>query len=131
MTYFATGTSGTIDNPDDGTAIQEQRRHMRQQPAQSIAPRDQHWTIVMGDFNTVTCTEDRWCKAAGAYTGDKDKREEKHWIHTADKNHGLSELHQTAATCDAAAARSRIDRIYSNHDVTEQLDRHRRVAPLE
>ena len=68
----------------------------------------------------VAGAEDPWRKAAGAYTGDKDKREEQHWIHTVDKNHGLSELHQTAATCDTAAARSRIDRIYSNHDVTEQ-----------
>ena len=43
----------------------------------------------------------------------------------------LHELYQPQHTYADAAATSRIDRVYTNQHVVEQLDRHIFVAPLE
>ena len=37
--------------------------------------------------------------------------------------HQLHEIHQPTLTCDTAISRSRIDRVYSNHFLCDQLDR--------
>ena len=79
-------------------------------------------STIGGDFNFVTSNEDRYTKATMSWSGHKDAAEQKDWEDRLEKPHGLHELHQPMATHNSGVARSRLDRLYTNHHVAEQLD---------
>ena len=139
--YFATGMSGMVQprgaapSPDQVEAIdasaRRQRRLMRNDLASSIRPPDKALSVLMGDFNWVTDHEDRVHKLDGAYTGIRDVTEEEHFREVVLNPFQLHELRQTAHTHDSAIARSRLDRVYWNQHLSQQLDREVLAVPLE
>lgn len=131
VNYFATGVNHEIGNIADRSEVKQQRAHMRRILEQQVHPREQVWTLMMGDHNWVTQREDRICKATAEYTGLKDRAEQEDWSQRMESGRGLSELQQPEMTCETASARSRIDRIYSSHHVAEQQDREWRAGALE
>eukprot|EP00959_Pyramimonas_sp_CCMP1952_P125790 2630546-Pyramimonas_sp.AAC.1 len=88
-----------------------------------MADVDSTLTLLMGDWNFVTAAEDRWCKCTGQWTGATDHREADDWDTHLTCRHGFHELSQPLPTCESGRALSRIDRIYSNHHCSDQLDR--------
>ena len=77
----------------------------------------------MGDWNFVMLNEDRWSKSGNGWSGYQDQEEAKYLQDYLMTPLGFSELAQAAYTHESALARSRLDRIYSNHAVYDQLDR--------
>ena len=96
---------------------------MRDSLALAMRPAHMALSVLMGDFNWVAHPEDRWHKADGRYTGYRDARDETHFQTTLARPFALHELRQPAATHDNAHARSRLDRVYWNQPLSEQLDR--------
>ena len=83
---------------------------MREAIARSMSKQSEALTVMSGDFNWVTCKEDRWAKDTGRFTGDSDATDEAHFDEVIARKFGMIELHQQLATCDSSAARSRLDR---------------------
>ena len=77
----------------------------------------------MGDFNFAAHPKDRWCKDEGQWTGGRDKHDTEVFEELLGAPFNMKEIHQPAFTCNTPLARSRIDRIYSNHHTSDQLDR--------
>ena len=71
--YFPTG------NQAEEEALPQQRIILQGKIASHI--RDGHDTLTLlgGDFNYVTASEDRWSKDSGKWSGDKDHREAIHF----------------------------------------------------
>ena len=88
----------------------------------NLAPHDQVLSILMGDWNFVMETEDRLCLHTMDYTGRSDKPLARHFQSMLD-TYELHEIEQPAYTHENSTAHSRIDRIYMNHHVSDQLDR--------
>ena len=57
-----------------------------------ILPKNEVLTLMMGDFNFVTRTEDRISKDTGAPSGDKDKEEAQTFEQLLGQPHELFEL---------------------------------------
>ena len=92
--------------------------------AHSMAPQKDRLSLVLGDFNYVTASEDRYTKGSLNYSGGPDAKETEYFEKTVWKPFGLHEIQQPLVTHSSASADSRLDRIYSNHYVCDQLDRH-------
>ena len=88
-------------------------------------------TILGGDFNWVPADEDRRSASSAIASGIRDKREETHFQNIICKPYALHEMHQTEMTHASANARSRLDRIYCNEHVVEQIDREIKSVALE
>ena len=88
-------------------------------------------TVLAGDFNFVTKDSDRFCKTTGEWTGARDDWEQDDWLLTVATPWSLNELEQEQATHDCATTRSRIDRVYTNHHVSEQLYSRFTCTPLD
>ena len=95
-----------------------------------IQPRSKVLTIMIGDWNFVHCIRDRFCKETAQWTGGRDKHNASLWESELQSPHHLFELHQDHSTCETATSRSRLDRIYSNHYICEQLDKQFSCSPL-
>ena len=80
-------------------------------------------SLCMGDWNLVMFNEDRCSKSGNGWLGYRDQEEAKCLQDYSMTPLGFSELVQPAYTHESALARSRLDRIYSNHAVYDQLDR--------
>ena len=136
--YFATGTSDMVSPSVAGgvqsgmeMSIRRQRRDLRQLLARRCSPASEVLTVLGGDFNWVVQHRDRWSKQAGAFSGHRDAAEERHWSAAVAVPLRLTELLQPMATHENAGARSRIDRVYTNMAVSEQLDRNIACSVLE
>ncbi len=79
-------------------------------------------TIIAGDWNFVTHRSDRWCNTAVDWTGDRDRLEFEEFRDSLFIPNMLNELHQEHHTYYSTTATSRLDRIYTNHHISEQLD---------
>jgi exonuclease III len=79
-------------------------------------------SILMGDWNFVMKKSDRLCLRTMQNTGDHDKTTAQRFDLLLDAHH-LHELDQPTFTHTNTTAHSKIDRIYTNHHVAEQLDR--------
>jgi exonuclease III len=129
VTYFATGkqgeiqTSASCNDADSTLSITTQRRNMRESIATRISPRNNVLTIIAGDFNWVAQEHDRCAIDALKFTGKDDVREEQHWQQLIEDRSGLFEMHQPCYTCDTGHGRSRLDRVYTNYPVVDQLDK--------
>ena len=62
-------------------------------------------------------------KPTGLWTGAEDAAEEQAFQEVIARPFGFTELAQDVMTCNTGTARSRIDRVYSNHHAADQLDR--------
>ena len=79
----------------------------------------------------MTQDADRVSLETAVDSGRRDGREEAHFHAAVASRHGLFEMFQGDFTHSSATARSRLDRIYFNHDVAEQLDRRIMATSLE
>eukprot|EP00959_Pyramimonas_sp_CCMP1952_P404802 8483728-Pyramimonas_sp.AAC.1 len=65
------------------------------------------------------------------YTGRRDQRDEQHFQTVIGNRFGMVDMYQGESTHASASSRSRLDRIYANYHMAEQLDRHIRCTALE
>ena len=86
--------------------------------------------ILMGGFNYVAHRRDRFSKPDGNAPDSHEATEESHFCRVLGDPFGFCELHQEEFTHDSALGRSRLDRVYSNHYLTDQLDRRIGCAAL-
>ena len=107
------------------------REHMRSRVGRAIAHRSAVLTVLAGDFNWVVADDDRRSISTMEVSGARDRGEEWHFRKTVLTPHGLHELYQADFTHRSGLAWSRLDRIYCNQHVTEQLDRDIRVTAME
>jgi hypothetical protein len=84
----------------------------------------------MGDFNYVPSKRDRVNKHTGEFTGHNDENDEREFQRLIATPYQMHELEQEHFTHDNAQVRSRIDRIYMNHHLSDQLDRSYSCAAL-
>ena len=88
-------------------------------------------TLIAGDFNHVARERDRYSSSTATWSDHADASEEEDFMRLIADPFGLHELEQPAPTHRNALGRSRLDRIYWNSHVANQLDRHIRCVVLE
>ena len=113
------------------THSSRERRAAMDALATVLKPQHLALTILAGDFNYVCDAKDRWNKDQGDWTGDGDMGDEKHFNERLGQPFQLYEWHQPEPTYNSAAARSRLDRVYTNQHLAHQLDRHYGAAALQ
>ena len=64
--------------------------------------------------------KDRSNKQQSSWSGDHDANDVEVFDSTLRLPHHFHGIHEPVPTCDTAVARSRIDRVYSNHHVADQ-----------
>lgn len=139
VTYFPTGDQPAGDDLygfsaaecEHASAFHELRGCLRSRLSRALSPRASALTLLGGDFNYVTDEFDRVSTTTAASTGRRDAHEERHFQSVLGTPFGLVELYQPAPTHASASARSRLDRMYMNHDMSDQLDRHFKAVALE
>lgn len=143
VAYFPTGTRRPLpqnkaaaaarlpqsDEEEDPPTLRAQRMELIRQIRGALAPTD-CLTILAGDFNFVPTVQDRLNLQTGEFTGGKDAAEQQLWTQLLPP-HALHELHQPQHTYAGPLATSRLDRVYVNQHVVEQLDRQVFAIPLE
>ena len=80
-------------------------------------------TLLAGDFNYVCKSDDRFTNDSLAWSGATDVDEDGSFTSLVADPFGLYELEQQDLTHASSLGRSRIDRVYVNQHVCEQLDR--------
>jgi exonuclease III len=88
-----------------------------------IAPKEHTLSVMMGDWNFAHNPEDRWCFENKAWTGAADKPDANHFNNLIAKKHGMHEWLQPTLTHRCKTSISKLDRIYTNHSIYDQLDR--------
>ena len=104
---------------------------MRQRIADNVINQLDELTVLGGDFNYVITDEDRVSLNSTDCSGRRDAQEESHFQAVLGRRHGFFELFQGEYTHSSASARSRLDRVYFNYHVAEQLDRSIQSTALE
>ena len=134
--YFPTGTEIQEDDRRELTpnlldpSFKALRAAMRRKVANALAPSSLALSIPAGDFNYVAENEDRISLASGQASGGRDSSEENHWK-SLTRPRGLMEMYQGCFTHASAAARSRLDRFYSNVHTSEALNKQFATTVLE
>jgi len=105
-----------------GSEHEDQKQYVIRRLRESLAPNNSVLSILMGDWNFVMQDEDRICLRTMQFTGGSDRAIARSFQSLLDEQH-LHELEQLAFTHENTTAQSKIDRIYINHHVSEQLDR--------
>jgi hypothetical protein len=119
--YLATGDSGG----------KMQRAETLRKVAAAMRPREEVLSLIVGDFNFVASARDRFNKQQATWTGQCDEDEQELFSTLIEKEHDMYELEQEHCTHENAFARSRLDRVYTNQHLSEQLDRHSSCAVLD
>ena len=114
-----------------GEDAKAERRKTWMRIKKHIQPKAKALTVLTGDFNYVCDPKDRVNKADGSWSGAYDKNDEEFFQDNIATPFELFELSQEQFTCETAQARSRIDRVYTNQHLTEQLDRIISCSTLE
>ena len=114
VTYFDSGATAEI---------RAARRRLAHTLSANMSPHSRRLSIVMGDFNFVTVKEDRSTLATSQWSGESDLAEAELFDKILWKPHSFHELWQPHKTHQSGLASSRLDRVYSNHHVSDQLDR--------
>lgn len=112
--YMPTGHDITTDRRTRGRMIATM--------AANSAPAQHCLTIMVGDWNFAASKVGRLCLSSGHFTGDRDKQEADHFNDTLLSPHGFHELEQDNFTYHHPISLSRLDRVYSNHHPSSQLD---------
>ena len=115
--YLPTGNQAV-----EGASLSSLRDHVRTHIGSTLRPYNQALSILGGDFNYVTDPEDRYSKETMSWSGGKDEKDQKDWVDKVEERHRVHEIYQPMATHSSGRARSRLDRVYSNHHVGDQLD---------
>ena len=106
---------------DNGT--RQERAHIAGVLGRQVVPQIDRLSIIMGDSNFVTEREDRITTSTGHASTVSDERETEWFQEHVWIPHGFHELRQKHFTHTSELAMSRLDRIYSNHFLCDQLDR--------
>ena len=112
--YLATG--------EDPKADYTARKRTRQLLHNNLAPPSTTLSVVAGDWNYVVHNNDRWGCSQQTWSGNKDRQEADESNEDTFHPHQLHELYQENHTFFSTSATSRIDRVYTNHHISEQLD---------
>ena len=96
-----------------------------------IVHRNSVLSIAVGDFNWATADNVRRSLNGLETSGARNRGEERRFEKTVATPHGLHEQYQNDFTHQSSSAWSRLDRIYCNQHVVEQLDRELRVTALD
>ena len=107
---------------EDPKADYTARKHTRHLLHDRLAPNTSTLSIVAGDWNYATHNNDRWCCSRQTWTGDNNRTEADEANEQTFHPHHLHELYQENHTYFSTKATSRIDRVYTNHHLSEQLD---------
>ena len=83
---------------------------------------DRALMVLAGDFNFVMIEADRWNKQAGLHSGASDAAEAAHWRRVLPATL-LYELHQSEPTHEGPFSLARLDRVFTNQTVADQLDK--------
>ena len=116
-----------------------QRQNARMEIVRDIAaamrPASQALSIMMGDWNFVTDPTDRYQANTATWTGAYDITEATNFVNLFSKQHQFVELTQPDFTHESgrneARGASRLDRIYANHHLMDQLDHEWGCSPLQ
>ena len=98
------------------------RKHTRKLLHGNMTSHTTTLSIVTGDWNYVVHHNDRWGCSGQNWTGDKDHKEAEEANEDTFHPHNLHELYQENHTYFSTKATSRIDRTYTNHHLSDQLD---------
>ena len=109
-------------------ALRAQREALCRRIPPMLNP-NQVLTIVAGDFNFVLTATDRWNKATGVHSGASDAAEAAHWRRMLPSSR-LYELHQDEPTHEGGLSLARLDRVYTNQTLADQLDKRVFAAAL-
>lgn len=127
------GQSGALDifviylaSGDRGSRLDTMRR-----VAVAMKERGAVLSVMVGDFNFVTSSRDRFNKDAASWIGHGDEEKQAQFIAGFEEGFGMYELAQEHCTHEDAFARSRLDRFHTNQHLTEQLDRYYLCTALE
>ena len=127
------GPSGAVDMYvcylPTGSQNEDQKLHTINSIRESLAPNNTVLSILMGDWNFVMHDEDRLCMRTMQFTGNTDRPLARNFQALLN-THDLHELEQLAYTHENSTAQSKIDRIYSNHHIADQLDKQFSTATL-
>ena len=104
---------------------------MRDCVAAEVANKETVLTVMGGDFNWAARDSDRRAMTTGVAGGARDRGEERHFEVTLGARHSLHEMHQPEETYTSRRSRVRLDRIYSNHHIVDQLDHVFQAVALE
>ena len=132
--YLPTGVARALHPDDDRAcprtpsephvlpaALRSQREALCRRIPTLLRP-TQALTILAGDFNFVMTDADRWSKATGEYTGGSDSAEAAHWRRIVPLSSAY-ELHQPEPTHEGPISLAKLDRVYINQPVADQLDK--------
>ncbi|CAK0871611.1 unnamed protein product [Prorocentrum cordatum] len=129
------GPAGALDlvavHLPTGPHASSERIAVLQHLGSHVQDRQKVLTVIAGDFNYVVAERDRINKDTGALKGDGDLRDEQAFQEHLATPHGLRDMFQAHFTCDSSRARSRLDRVYTNVHLVDQLDRHCSSAALQ
>ncbi|CAK0851772.1 unnamed protein product [Prorocentrum cordatum] len=114
-----------------GTRAISERIAMLQRLGLHLQDRQKVPAIIAGVFNYVVAERHCVNKDAGAFRGDGDLLDESAFQEKPAMQHGLQDMYQAHFTCDSSQARPRIDRIYTNMHLVDQLHRHCSSAALQ
>ena len=141
VVYFHTGANDKLTehdlqgvpsrSKDSIKAFPHLRSLLRERLAQNVVDQNDALTVIGGDFNYVTSTQDRTSLSSAEESGRRDSSEEAHFQSILATKFGFHEMFQGEPTHASSNSRARLDRIYTNQHVAEQLDRHLRVSALE
>ena len=107
-----------------------ERHESRTKIAQHIKRRDQALTVIAGDFNYTTDERGRANMEEGQWTGEEGGTEERSFVDLIGRPNGVHEAEQEEYTHSHAGTYSKLDRVYLNPHVSEQLDHKLRCFPL-
>ena len=79
-------------------------------------------SLLLGDWNFVADDKERFHKQDAEWTGERDAPEQGHFEQHFLADRSFQELAQEAFTHDSERGESRLDRVYSDHLMVDQLD---------
>ena len=122
VVYMTTGEDADLE---DGSKIRpkEERRIIRTTLGDKLPNRNAAMSLVMGDLDTASEPEGRTHIGPMTFTGGGDAGEETHWQEVVSKPNGLYEMCQPEHTNKHSTGTGRIDRVYTNQPVADQLDK--------
>ena len=123
------GPAGTLEvwcayYPTGGghAEAKEKRQQLTTTIARNCHPPSRALSILAGDWNFVSAADERLSIQSHAWTGDRDAGEASHFLNTLLRPLELSELQQDNFTYFHPDTTSKLDRVYTNHHPSTQLD---------
>ena len=104
---------------------------VRMRLATAISPQHLALRVMGGEFNWVCSSAERVSSGSMAASEQRDAAEEKHFCDHVAKPRGLRDMHQNGMTFRSSVSSAKLDRIYCNQHITEQLDRSISCTTLE